>query len=79
MIVTYKKGSDQSTISTEQVDHGATAIAKYGGELVQPVENESETSGETESPTKMEEMKEKMKKLRIASGETHGEAEMPTT
>ena len=75
MIVTYKtSGSDQPEVGIERVDLGATAIAKYGGE-VQPDTTVAE-SGSSEEPKMLEDVKEKMKQLRIASGETHGEAEM---
>ena len=66
-------------ISTEAVDLGATGIAKYGDELVQSDNNTIETLGEAASTTKLGEVKQKTRKLRIASGETRGEAEMPTT
>ena len=78
MIVTYKNGSsEQPEVGIERVDLGATAVAKYGGDVQQ-----DETVAEPTSPEKpkmLDDVKEKMKQLRIASGETHGEAEMPVT
>lgn len=78
MIVTYKTGgSEQPDVGIERVDLGATAVAKYGGDVQQ-----NETVAEPGSPGKpkmLDDVKEKMKQLRIASGETHGEAEMPVT
>ena len=78
MIVTYKKrSSEQPEVGIERVDLGATAVAKYGGDVKQ-----DETVAEAGSPEKLnmlDDVKEKMKQLRIASGETHGEAEMPVT
>ena len=44
---------------------------KYGGYFVE--------RDETEKGTKFEDVNKEMKQLRIASGETHGEAEMPVT
>ncbi len=77
IIVTYKKGSgEQTTVSTKQIDLGATAIVRYGDEIIS---NNPEAAGETDNATKIDAMKGKMKKLRVASGETHGEAQMPTT
>ena len=77
MIVTYKKGvTDQTTISSQPVDLGATAIAKYDSELLLQRSSPSGTD-QADGIHKVDQMKEKMNKLRIASGETHGEAEMP--
>ena len=62
MIVTYKtSGSDQPEVGIERVDLGATAIAKYGGE-VQPDTTVAE-SGSSEEPKMLEDVKEKMKQL----------------
>lgn len=78
MIVTYKTGvSEQPEVGIERVDLGATAIAKYGRD-VQP-DTLVAGPGSSEKPTLLDDVKEKMKQLRIASGETHGEAEMPVT
>lgn len=78
MIVTYNNGgSEQPDVSIERVDLGATAIVKYGGD-VQPDTTVAE-AGTSEKPKMLQDFKEKMKQLRIASGETHGEAEMPVT
>ena len=78
MIVIYKtSGSEQPEVGIEPVDLGATAFAKYG-EDVQPDTTVTESGGK-EKPKMLEDVKEKMKQLRIASGETHGEAEMPVT
>ena len=78
MIVIYKtSGSEQPEVGIERVDLGATAVAKYGGD-VQP-DTAGTGSGGSEKPKMLEDVKEKMKQLRIASGETHGEAEMPVT
>ena len=78
MIVTYKSGgSEQPEVGVERVDLGATAVAKYGGDVrADATEAESE---ESEKPNMLGDVKEKMKQFRIASGETHGEAEMPVT
>lgn len=78
MIVTYKTGgSEQPDVGIERVDLGAAAVAKYGGG-VQQDETVAEP-GSPEMPKMLDDVKEKMKQLRIASGETHGEAEMPVT
>lgn len=78
MIVTYKTGgSGQPEVGIERVDLGATAIAKYGGE-VQP-DTTVDEPGSPEKTKRLEDIKEKMKQLRIASGETQGEAQMPVT
>ena len=71
MIITYQPGTTgQPEVGTKMVDLGATAIAKYGDDLL-PSEK-TETGVEEKEKGKMDEMKEKMKQLRIASGETHG-------
>ena len=78
MIVTYKTGgSEQLEVAIERVDLGATAIAKYGGD-VQP-DTMVAGPGNSEKPTLLDDVKKKVKQLRIASAETHGEAEMPVT
>ena len=78
MIVIYKtSGSEQPEVGIERVDLGATAVAKYGGD-VQP-DTAGTESGGSEKPKMLEGVKEKMKQLRVASGKTHGEAEMPVT
>lgn len=81
MIVTYQQGtSDQTGVGTKTVDLGVTAVAKFGEELLTPEEKEkSEAEVEGQEKGKMDEMKEKLKQLRISSGVTHGEAEMPVT
>ena len=79
LIVTYKEGtSEQTEVGTKTVDLGASAMVKYGDKLLPSEENESaDVAREKQSRT--DEMKDKMKGLRIASGETHGEAEFPVT
>ena len=78
MVVIYKtSGSEQPEVGIERVDLGATAVAKCGGDA-QPDTTVTESGG-SEKPKMLEDVKEKMKQLRIASGETHGEAEMPVT
>ncbi|MCJ1394462.1 hypothetical protein MMC18_007340 [Xylographa bjoerkii] len=82
LIVTYKPtngDSDQPEVGTERVDLGATAMAKYGDNILKPETADAAEEDSQEKKKKMDEMREKMKKLRIASGETHGEAEMPVT
>ncbi|KAF6231926.1 hypothetical protein HO173_009763 [Letharia columbiana] len=77
MIVIYKTGgSEQPEVGIERVDMGAP-IAKYGGDA-QPDALVAEP-GSSEKPRMLEDVKEKMKQLRLASGETHGEAQMPVT
>lgn len=74
MIVTYKIGdSEQPEVDIERVDLGATAIAKYGVD-VQP-DTMVARPGSSGKPVMLEDVKEKMKQLRIASGE----AGMPVT
>ncbi|KAL8767888.1 MAG: hypothetical protein Q9194_005861, partial [Teloschistes cf. exilis] len=74
MIVTYKPGnSDQIVVGTERIDIGAMAVAKYGDKLL---EEETEEGNPSEK-NRIEELKEKAKQVRIASGESKGEAEMP--
>ena len=78
MIVTYKTcDSEQPEVGIERVDLGATAVAKYGGD--DHADTRVGESGDSEKPKMLDDVKEKMKQLRIASGETHGEAEMPVT
>ena len=77
MIVTYRTGgSEQPEVGIERVDLGATAIAKYGGD----VQSDSAMAGpgSSEKPNIVDDVKEKMKQLRVASGETR-EAEIPVT
>ncbi|CAD6565111.1 MAG: hypothetical protein ASARMPREDX12_005695 [Alectoria sarmentosa] len=69
--------SEQLEVAIERVDLGATAIAKYGGD-VQP-DTMVAGPGNSEKPTLLDDVKKKVKQLRIASAETHGEAEMPVT
>ena len=72
MIVTYRSGSsEQLEVGIERADIGATAVAKYGG-------GEVEADG-SEKPKMLDDVREKMQRFRVASGETHGEAEMPVT
>ncbi|MCJ1436567.1 hypothetical protein MMC27_005947 [Xylographa pallens] len=79
LIVTYKPGnSDQPEVGSETVDIGAEAMAKFGDNLLKPETADAESDSQ-EKKKKMDEMKEKMKQLRISSGETHGEAQMPVT
>ena len=78
MIVTYKTGgSEQPDVGVERVDLGATAVAKYGGDV--RADATVAESGDSEKPDMLRDVKEKMKQFRVASGETHGEAEMPVT
>lgn len=80
LIVTYKSGdSEQTEIGTKTIDLGASALAKYGDASVQPERTTSVEGEDKEKQGRVDEMKEKMKRLRIASGETHGEAEFPVT
>lgn len=73
MIVMYKTGgSEQPENGIERVDLGATAIAKYGRDA-QPDATVAEP-GSSEKPRMLEDVKKKMKQLRLASGETHGKA-----
>ena len=78
MIVTYKSGSsEEPEVGVERVDLGATAIVKYGREVqADTTIAESETP---EKPKMLGDVKEKIQQLRMASGETHGEAAMPVT
>ena len=79
LIVMYKPGdSEQTEVGTKTVDLGATAMAKYGDALTKTETTDAE-GGEQGKEGTMEKMKDKMKQLRIASGETHGEAEIPVT
>ena len=67
MVVTYKPEVEgQPQVATTTVDLGAAAVAKYGKDIPG-----------TEQVVNGNGKKEKMKGLRIASGTTHGEAEMP--
>lgn len=78
MIVTYKTGgSEQPDVGIERVDLGATAIAKYGGDV--QLDKTVAEAQSSEKPKMLEEVKEKMNQFRVASGETHSEAEMPVT
>lgn len=80
LIVTYTSGdSEQMEIGAKTVDLGALALAKYGDASVPPEMTNDTEVGEQEKQGKLDELKEKMKALRIASGETHGEAELPVT
>ncbi|EON99223.1 putative fad binding domain protein [Phaeoacremonium minimum UCRPA7] len=73
MIVTFKKGtSDTPPVSTITVDMSATAVAKYGKDLVHNDESE-ESQGRN---NRTEEWKEKLERLRLSSGQTT-EDEMP--
>ena len=79
LIVTCKPGkSDQAEVSTETIDIGATAMVKYGGALDQAESTADSNERLEEQRNKVDEMKEKMKRLRIASGAT-SEAEIPIT
>ena len=78
MIVTYKTGgSEQPEVGVERIDLGATAVAKYGGDV--RADASVAESGYSEKADVLGDVKEKMKQFRVASGETHGEAEMPVT
>ena len=75
-IVTYKNGDNEQTeIEMRTVDLGASAMANYGDTSLTSTED-AEGEGQ-EKKSMLDETKEKMKRLRIASGETHGEAELP--
>ena len=77
LIVTYRHGdSEQTEIGTKTVDIGASAVAKYGAAFSATTDAEE---GTQEKKGKLDETKEKMRGFRIASGETHGEAELPVT
>ena len=81
LLVTYKPGDgQQADVGTSTIDLGASALAKYGENLMRPAAEMTE-AGEVEQAkdNKLDGMKGKMKNLRIASGETHGEAEFPIT
>ncbi|KAL8948362.1 MAG: hypothetical protein Q9222_005446 [Ikaeria aurantiellina] len=74
MVVAYKPGgSEKTVVETERVDLGAMAVTKYGDGLL---EREIAEGSVTEKK-RMEEMKEKANRFRIASGESRGEAGMP--
>ena len=78
LIVTYKTGeSEQTEIGTKTIDIGASAMAKYGDASLTSTEGDG--GGGREKKVILDGTKEKMKRLRIASGETHGEAELPVT
>ena len=78
MIVTYKTGGgEQPEVGVERVDLGATAVAKYGGDV--RADTTATESGDSEKPNMLGDVKDKMKQFRVASGETRGEAEMPVT
>ena len=78
MIVTYKTGNgEQPEVGVERVDLAATAVAKYGGDV--RADAAMAESGDPEKLKILDDVKEKMKQFRIASGETHGEAEMLVT
>ena len=77
MIVKWKPGpSEHAEVSSETVDLGATAMAKYGDALLKPGETNVKEEGQKKGT--MDNVKEKMKQLRIESGATH-ESEMPVT
>lgn len=79
LIVTYVPGgSGDGEIGTQTIDIGASAYVKYGG-AVTPAEDASGAEIEENRVHKIDEIKEKMKRLRVASGQTHGEAELPAT
>ena len=76
MIVTYKTGgAEQPDVGVERIDLGATAVAKYGGDV--RADTAVTESGDSEKPNMLGDVKEKMKQFRVASGETRGEAQMP--
>lgn len=76
MIVMYEQSVDDSMqYEKKTVDIGATALAKYGDSLLKSGDVDIEGE-EGEKATKKDEIKEKMKRLRIQSGKTR-EAEMP--
>ena len=78
MIVTYKSsGSEQPEVGVERVDLGAAAVAKYSREV--QADTTVADSASSEKPKMLDDVKEKIQQLRIASGETHGEAAMPVT
>ena len=78
MIVTYKTGGgEQPEVGVERVDLGATAVAKYAGDF--QADSTAAETGDAGKPDMLGDVKEKMKQFRVASGETHGEAEMPVT
>ena len=78
MIVTYKSGgSEQPEVGVERIDLGATAVARYGGDV--RADRTVIESGDSEKSDMLGDVKGKLKQFRIASGETRGEAEMPVT
>ncbi|MCJ1473088.1 hypothetical protein MMC13_001738 [Lambiella insularis] len=80
-LVTYKPDrgdNDRPEVGTKTIDPGAMAMAKYGDYLLKPEKSDTDAD-EQEKKKKMDEIKEKMKQVSIASGETHAEAEMPVT
>ena len=78
MIVTYKTGgSEQPEVGIERIDLGATAVAKYGEDV--RADAIVAESGQSAKSDVLGDVRAKMKQFRVASGKTHGEAEMPVT
>ena len=78
MNVTYKTGNgEQREVGVERVDLGATAVAKYGGDV--RTDAAMAESGDPEKLKILDDVKEKMKQFRVAIAETRGEAQMPVT
>ena len=76
LIVTYVPSNNKQTVvEFETVDIGAQAIARYN----HPSEMQAAggSAEEAKKPTFIEDLREKAKRLRVASGETQGEAQMP--
>lgn len=75
LIVAYKpvNETEEDHVESRTIDFGAMAMLKYGGDGAAPA-----NAGESGSPETTK-MKAKMQRLRVASGQSHGEAEMPMT
>ena len=71
LVVTYKMGEDDGAgIVTATVDIGATAFVKYGDELsTDNVDGDPESSSAIQK--RLQRLKEKSKRLRVASAATH--------
>ena len=77
LVVTYTPANNvELEIGTQTVDIGASAVAKYGDSVVKS-DDTSNADAETKKPTRLEDLREKSKRMRIASGKTRGEVELP--
>lgn len=78
-LTAYMPGNqDQAQVEYQTVDLGASAFVRYGWFLT-PSGSAPKQSEEEYKPTKLEDITEKMKQLRIASAKTQGETNMPAT